>query len=294
VTEPAALACARLGWPAAEVEVVQVADRLEVLHPAVQPGRRLLALPAGGDTPARICALLVARGYGGSEVRALERLGAPGERVLAASAARWIYPPAAAGTVVAVRCRPDAGAPLLTRTPGLPSAAYAGPVAAPQVRALTLAALAPVPGQLLWDVGAGAGGVAIEWMRAHPSCRAVAVERHPERADAAERNAAALGVPGLRVLRGTAPRVLAGLEPPAAVSVAAADPAVLAACWDALPPGGRLVATATETATGADAAADAEAVLADWHARHGGDLYHVAITRADAASRVTQWVAIRG
>src|SRR3712207_9394623 len=50
------------------------------------------------------------------------------------------------------------------------------------LRASALARLQPRPGELLWDVGAGAGSVAIEWLRSHPGCRAVAVEQHEQRA----------------------------------------------------------------------------------------------------------------
>ena len=284
------LACARLGWPAEEVDVVSLAGRsAALLHPAVAPDRRLLVLSADSTSPAQVCALLVARGYGASEVRVFERLGSPAERMLAASAAGWIYPVIDALNLVAVRCRAGPGAPLLTRTPGLPAVAYpgGGPLAAAEIRAVTLAALVPVPGQLLWDVGAGAGGVAIEWMRSHPACRAAAVERHPDRADGIERNAAALGVPGLRIVRGTAPGALAGLERPAAVSVSggATTDGVLAACWEALLPGGRLVASADTPL--------AEELLAGWQRRVGGGLRRITVSRAvpagatDAVSGVT-------
>jgi precorrin-6Y C5,15-methyltransferase (decarboxylating) len=219
--------------------------------------------------------------------------------MLAASAAGWIYPVVDPLNLIAVRCRAGAGAPLLTRSPGLPDQAYphGDGLTGPEVRAVTLAALAPVPGQLLWDVGAGAGGISIEWMRSHPACRALAVERQQDRADSIERNARTLGVPGLRIVRGSAPGALAGLERPAAVFVSggAAAAGVLAACWDALPPGGRLVADARTP--------QAEALLSGWQRRAGGELRRVAVSRAvpgggqtpwwSPATPVAQWVVTR-
>ncbi|MEU4536036.1 precorrin-6y C5,15-methyltransferase (decarboxylating) subunit CbiE [Streptosporangium sp. NPDC023825] len=218
------LACARLGWAADRVEVVSLVARpAEVLHPLVHDGRRVLVLSADGRTPARVAGLLAARGYGASPMTVLERLGGPGERAVSGTAAAWSLTATHDLNVVAVECRADAGTVPLPRLPGLPDEAFEhdGQLTKSEVRAVTLSRLAPVPGQLLWDVGAGAGSIGIEWMRAHPDNRAVAVESHPGRAAAVARNAAALGVPGLDVVTGAAPAALAGLEPPDAVSSAA-------------------------------------------------------------------------
>jgi precorrin-6Y C5,15-methyltransferase (decarboxylating) len=149
---------------------------------------------------------------------------------------------------------------------------------------VTLARLGPVPGGLLWDVGAGAGSVAIEWCRAHPACRAVAVEHEPARADRVARNAAALGVPQVAVVRDAAPEALKGLaEPPDAVFVGGGVtvPGVLEACWAALGPGGRLVVNAVTV--------ESEAVVLRWHAEHGGDLVRLAVDRAAPVGGFTGW-----
>jgi precorrin-6Y C5,15-methyltransferase (decarboxylating) len=156
-----------------------------------------------------------------------------------------------------------------------------------EARAIALAQLAPRPGQLLWDVGAGAGSVGIEWMRAEVGCRAIAVEREPARAARIERNARALGVPDLRVMVGTAPEALGGLPEPAAVFVGGGVSAegVLPACWAALPEDGRLVAHAVTL--------EAESALGIWHARHGGTLTRVEIQRAAPLGRLTGWTPAR-
>ncbi|MEU8384284.1 precorrin-6y C5,15-methyltransferase (decarboxylating) subunit CbiE [Streptosporangium sp. NPDC048865] len=280
------LACARLGWAADRVEVVSLVTRpVETLHPVVHDGRRVLVLSADGRTPARVAGLLAARGYGASSMTVLERLGGAGERALSGTAATWSPPVTHDLNVVAVECRADAGTVPLPRLPGLPDEAYEhdGQLTKSEVRAVTLSRLAPVPGELLWDVGAGAGSIGIEWMRAHPDNRAVAVESHPERAAGVARNAAALGVPGLDVVTGAAPAALAGLARPDAVFVGGGVtvPGMVEACWKALRPGGRLVANAVTV--------ESEAVLARWHGRLGGGMVRLAVSRAAPVGGFTGW-----
>jgi precorrin-6Y C5,15-methyltransferase (decarboxylating) len=279
------LACARLGWAVEETSVVTLVGRpVELLHPHVQPGRRLLVLGSDGGTPAEVAALLTERGYGASTLSVLGDLGGPAETVVAGPAAAWAgRGPALA--VTAVECRADAGTVPLPTTPGLPDTAYEsdGQLTKADVRAVTLARLVPVPGQLLWDVGAGAGSIGIEWMRVHPSSRAVAVEASDERAARIDRNAQRLGVPGLQVVTGRAPDVLSGLPRPDAVFIGGGltVPGVPDACWAALPPGGRLVANAVTV--------ESEAVLAAWSGHVGGDLVRIGVQHAVPVGRFTGW-----
>jgi precorrin-6Y C5,15-methyltransferase (decarboxylating) len=274
------LACARLGWSVEDVEIVSLVGRpVESLLPL--PGRRMLVLSAGADTPGQVAAQLRARGFGPTRMTVLDELGGPGERRHDGVAETWDARVGALN-VIALDCR---GTTSLGRVPGLPDDAFEhdGQLTKREVRAVTLAALAPLPGQLLWDVGAGSGSVAIEWLRTHPSCRAVAVESRPERAARAGRNAAALGVPGLTVVGGRAPEALAGLPAPDAVFVGGGVSAdgVLAACWDALSPGGRLVANAVTL--------ESEAVLTRWHADVGGTLRRIEVSRAAPVGGFTGW-----
>ncbi|MEI4272535.1 precorrin-6y C5,15-methyltransferase (decarboxylating) subunit CbiE [Klenkia sp. LSe6-5] len=278
------LACARLGWAVEDTQVVSLVGRpVELLHPHVHPGRRLLVLGSDGGTPAAVAALLTARGYGESVVTVLAALGGPEEAMTTGTAAAWAdrtHPL----VVTAVECR---GSALLPTTPGLPDDAFEhdGQLTKSEVRAVTLARLAPVPGQVLWDVGAGSGSIGIEWMRVHPSSRAVAVEPVAERAARITRNAAALGVPGLQVVHGRAPEALAGLPAPDAVFVGggATTPLLLDACWDALAPGGRLVVNAVTV--------QSEAVLADWQSRYGGAMVRLAVQRAEPVGGFLGWRA---
>jgi precorrin-6Y C5,15-methyltransferase (decarboxylating) len=273
------LACARLGWAMEEVEVVGLVGRpVEHLHPYITPGRRLLILGAAAAT---VAGTLSSRGYGTSRLTVLEQLGGPDERVVRGTAASaW-----SAGdplTIVAVEC---AGAASVPAVPGLPDDAYVhdGQLTKREVRAIALARLAPTPGQLLWDVGAGAGSIAIEWMRVHRSCRAVAVEADPSRAARVHANALALGVPNLSIVEGRAPAALAGLPRPDAIFIGGGltEPGMVEACWAALTPGARLVANAVTL--------ESEAVLAAWHAKVGGDLTRIEVSRAGAVGGFTAW-----
>ncbi|MGW5775914.1 precorrin-6y C5,15-methyltransferase (decarboxylating) subunit CbiE [Streptomyces sp. NPDC003863] len=293
-------ACARLGWPLEAVETLSLVARpLAALSAALHEGRRLLVLSEGADTAARVAELLRDTGWGGTRIRVLEQLGGPAERLLDGTAADWPHERTDPLNVLALDCARDPGTLRLGAAPGLPDEAYEhdGQLTKRYVRAATLAALAPAPGELLWDVGGGSGSIGVEWMRTHRSCRAIAVEKSPERAARITRNADALGVPGLKVVTGPAPAALSGLETPSAVFIGGglAAPGLLDTCWEALPPGGRLVANTVTL--------ESEALLARWYGRHGGELIRLAVSTAvpvggftgwRQAMPVTQWSVTKG
>lgn len=213
------------------------------------------------------------------------------ERVLTSRAEGWREEPAADLNTIAVACAADGSTLLLPRLPGLPDDAFThdGQLTKREVRAATLAALAPLPGGLLWDVGAGCGSVAIEWMRAARGARALAVERDAARQALIAGNAAALGVPELVIVAGAAPAALNGLDAPDAVfiggGIAADGAALFERCWRALPSGGRLVANVVTV--------EGEAALARWHAEIGGNLTRIAIARTAPMGRLTGWRPFR-
>lgn len=282
-------ACARLGWPVEDTGVVTLVGRPAArLAAALHEGRRLLVLSAGADTPVEVAALLRDRGYGPTRMRVLEQLGSDAERHVDGTADTWdTGAPRAvdALNVIALDCRRAPGALRLSAAPGLPDEAYEhdGQLTKRHVRAATLAALAPAPGELLWDIGGGSGSIAIEWMRTHPSCRAVTVERDAVRAERIARNADTLGVPALRVVRGSAPGALAGLPAPDAVFIGGGltAPGLLDACWDALAPGGRLVANTVTL--------ESEALLAERYRALGGELVRLAVAHAVPVGGFTGW-----
>ena len=281
------LACARLGWAAQAVRTLSLHGRPpELLHPFIQPGVRLLALSANAGTPGEVARILCERGYGGSRLTVLSHLGGEKERTHEASAESYRADNAAANlNTLAIECVAGPGAPLMPRTPGLADEHYEhdGQLTKREVRAMTLAALGPVPGQLLWDVGAGCGSVGIEWMRSHPDCRAVAIEPDAGRVAMIAANVAALGTPGLEVVSGRADAALEGLDAPDAVFVGGGitEPGLLDRCWSALEVGGRLVANVVSV--------EGEAALARWHRSHGGSLTRIAITRCEPLGRYRGW-----
>ncbi|HUC61929.1 MAG TPA: precorrin-6y C5,15-methyltransferase (decarboxylating) subunit CbiE [Alphaproteobacteria bacterium] len=293
------LACARLGWSVAETGTLSLHGRpLDLLNAWLESGARLLALSENGATPAAVAGHLRAHGYGRSRLWALERLGGPRERILAGTAADWRANDVADLNLVAIECVAEPGAIVRARVPGLPDDAFRhdGQLTKREVRAVTLAKLAPGPRGLLWDVGAGCGSVAIEWMRVPGARRAIAIEPDASRRRLIADNAASLGAPGLEIVAGSAPEALQGLAAPDAVFVGggSAHAGVIEACWAALAPGGRLVANAVTL--------EGEAKLVEWHGRVGGELVRIAIERAEPigqrmgwrpARAVVQWAAAK-
>jgi precorrin-6Y C5,15-methyltransferase (decarboxylating) len=215
----------------------------------------------------------------------LEELGGPAERVTDSTAEAWGAAEAGPLHAVAVECRAAPQGLALPRTPGLPDDAYEsdGQLTKWPVRAVTVAALRPAPGLLLWDVGAGSGSVAVEWLRSEPQARAVAIEARRDRAERIRLNALQLGVPALAVREGTAPAALRGLDAPDVVFVGGGVSAdgVLAACWEALRPGGRIVANAVTLA--------GEQALHAARAAHGGSLLRLAVSRAEPVGGLEAW-----
>ena len=282
------LAAARMGWSLQDVVTLSAHGRpLALVRPHLHPGARLIVLTSDGAGPAALAALMTALGFGPSRLTVLEALGGPRERLRTTTAGGFDLDAIDALNVVAIEVVADAGAAILPLTSGLPDALFEsdGQLTKREIRALTLSALAPRRGELLWDVGAGSGSVGIEWMLADPSLAAIAIEARSDRAGRVRRNADALGVPGLRLVEGAAPVALATLPVPDAVFVGggATDPGVLDAVIAALKPGGRLVVNAVTVET--------EAVLAARYAAHGGDLVRLQVARAAPVGGMTGWRA---
>ena len=280
-----ALACARMGWSAADVELVSaVARPSEVVVRALQPGRRIVAYVTGADGAARLARVLCDRGFGASAFTVLSQLDGPGERRLDTTASEAVDLACDPLHVVAIAA---AGGPARPRTPGLPDDAYDtdGQLTKRHVRAVTLAALGPLPGELLWDVGAGSGSIAIEWLRAERTASAVAIEPRADRAERIGRNALALGVPELRVVCAAAPEALRDLAAPDAVFIGGGitTPGVLDACWAALRTGGRIVAN-TVTLEGERAVVAAQQAF-------GGALTRIDVAHAEPLGAFTGWRA---
>jgi precorrin-6Y C5,15-methyltransferase (decarboxylating) len=293
------LACARLGWSSAEIALVSIVHRpIEQINRHLYPCQRLIIYSENGSSPGRIAQFLKSRGYGKSTITVFEHLGGEREKRYDMMAQDWSLDCAADLNVVAVNCNPDETIEPLPMTAGLPDDAYEtdGQLTKCEVRAVTLARLAPLPGQTLWDVGAGTGSVGIEWMRAHSSCRTIAFECRADRAERIRHNANRLGTAELLVVTGKAPATFEKLEQPDAIFIGGgvSAPDLVLSCWDRLRPGGRLVAN-TVTIAG-------EATIASWQMKLGGELSRITITRSQmiggmlgwrALTPVTQWVVVK-
>jgi precorrin-6Y C5,15-methyltransferase (decarboxylating) len=293
------LAAARLGWALPDVALVSVHGRaLDRIRPHLHPGARVLALTSDSEGPAALARLLAESGFGASRLTVLEALGGAHERIRTTDAAKFDLAEVAELNTVAVEVVAAPGARIVAYAPGLADALFEhdGQITKREIRAVTLSSLAPLRGELLWDVGAGSGSIGIEWMLVHPSMRAIAIEARADRAARISRNAAAFGVPDLEVVEGAAPKAVAGLVTPDAVFVGggASDEDALDAVIAALRPGGRLVVNAVTLQT--------EAELIGRHATLGGTLTRIAISRADrvggktgwrSAMPVTQWVWVK-
>ncbi len=291
------LAAARLGWSLQDCRWLSLHGRdLRLVIPQLQPRARLLLLTWDEHTPMALAALLVARGFGGSRLHVMQALGGPRERIATARAESFVLDELDPLNVVALEVEAGAEARVIPLVPGLPDEWFEhdGQITKAAVRAATLAALRPFRGAHLWDIGSGSGSVAIEWMLRDPAMRATAIDRRTDRIARIERNAGALGVPGLALATGPAPQALAGLAPPDAIFIGggAGDPELVDAAWAALPAGGRLVINAVTLETAS--------ALAGLQIARGGELTTLAVTHAVPVGRyrgwrpampVTQWAA---
>jgi precorrin-6Y C5,15-methyltransferase (decarboxylating) len=277
-----ALARARMGWSFESCAVVSVVGRpVSLVLRECAPERRVLVLSSDASTPAEVAALLTSSGWGASRMTVLGDLGSSVESSVSGVASSW----SESSPRLNVIALEVSGNGLASWAPGLPDDAFEndGQLTKRDLRASALARLMPVPGQVLWDVGAGAGSVGIEWMRAHPTCRTIAIESDPVRGDRIMRNARALGVPDLQLVVGRAPDALEGLPAPDAIFIGggATREGVLDTCLSSIKPGGRLVVHGVTLET--------ETLLAKAYADHGGELNRFGVEAAAPIGGFTGW-----
>lgn len=281
VTLPApsafSMAAARVGWAVQDCALVTLHGRaFEKIVPHLQPGRRILVLSWDGTTPARLAEHLTLHGMGRSRLIVLEAMGGVRERMLSTTADDFDRADLDPLNTVAIEVVAGPDARILPLAAGIPDSYFEndGQITKREIRATTLSKLAPRHGELLWDVGAGTGSIAIEWMLADPKNRAVAIEPKPDRLARIARNAAAFGVPDLAIVEGFAPAALFGLPTPNAIFLGGggSDTALVEECMERLAPGGRLVINAVTLETQAE-------VIGHFKA-HGGDLVQISIARA--------------
>ncbi len=281
------LAASRLGWSLPEVETISLCGRHPYLINALlYPGAKILALSADRFTPGIVANILNQQDKGDVQITVLEHLGGVAEKISTSSAATWPGLEIAQLNMIALSC--PAHITGTSRSPGLPDDIYChdGQITKREIRAMTLAALSPLPGQVLWDIGAGSGSIGIEWMRSHPRNLTIAIEQHPQRRQNLANNAAALGVPNLQIFPGAAPTALPDLIAPDAIFIGGGltNPDVFEQCWHHLKAGGRLVANAVTVET--------EQRIFQLHSQYGGTLSRMAIQRAEPVGKFWGWKAL--
>lgn len=281
------LAASRLGWALQDTVTLGLNMRglTPLLRRHIHHGHRILALALNGGTPGEVAGLLTAAGYGPSKITILEALGGPRERIRSTTAEAFALVDVDPLNVIGIDVVAGPAAQPIPFVAGLPDAYFEsdGQLTKREVRAITVSSLQPCPGELLWDVGAGSGSVGIEWMLAHPSNRAIALERDETRAARAARNAVALGVPHFEIRHGSAPDALEGLPSPDAIFIGCgtSDRNLIETCWKALKPGGRIVVNSVTLESEV-------AVLRAYHA-HGGTLTRLGIERAEPLGKRLTW-----
>lgn len=293
------LAAARLGWSLPDCDTLTLHGRPAAqIEAFIQPGVRLIALTENDQTIAEVARRLVARRFGQSRITVLENMGGPRDKQSSFLAMDYRSASFSDLNTLGIECVADDGAALLPRVPGLPDEAYLhdGQLTKREVRAATLAALAPTPDALLWDVGAGCGSIAIEWMRSVRGARAIAVEHNEHRLAMLAENADRLGTPRIYIVKGEAPAALAGLKRPDAVFIGGGmgDPGVFETSWEALKPGGRIVGNVVTL--------EGELHVIDLQEKHGGDLVRIDVSVLSKVGNlralkprmsVLQWRAIK-
>jgi precorrin-6Y C5,15-methyltransferase (decarboxylating) len=285
-TSAFSLAAARLGWALQDCALLTLHGRpLQRIVPYLQPDRRILALSWDGTTPGRLAKLLTERGMGRSAMTICENMGGPRERLRRWSASEFSDDEVEPLNTIAVEIHAERDARVVPMATGLPDDWFEhdGQITRREIRAITLASLAPRQGERLWDIGAGSGSVSIEWMLRDASNSAIAIERNKERAARIARNANAIGVPDLMIVEGRAPAALEGLPRPDAIFVGGGATAegVLDAAWAALAPGGRLVVNGVTIET--------QAELTRRFTAQGGELVSINLAHADPVGGFHGW-----
>ena len=280
------LAAARLGWSLQDTALATLNGRaLEGLVRHLHDGAKILALSWDDKTPAKAAELLRTRGFSKSTITVLEHLSGERERITQATANAFDVQDISPLNVIAIEAIAEPAARIIAHAPGLPDDYFEhdGQITKREMRAVTLSALSPRNNELLWDIGLGAGSVAIEWLLCRPSLRAIGFEKNPERADRAQRNAIALGAPELKVVTGAAPESLSNQDQPDVIFIGGGltTTGLFDTAWQALKPGGRLVANAVTL--------ESEKELIDLHAVHGGELTRVGLAHAEKVGTRHGW-----
>ena len=284
------LAAARLRLPIAKCVCLTLHGRkVEHLIRYLAPKAKLLILAHDRKTPENVAKTLKKAGYGAAKMIALAHIGGQSEKRHDGTAEDWVKSPPQVDDfhVLAVFC-PFVLKTFTSRAAGLPDNHYQsdGNMTKAEIRAVTIARLAPAPDQLLWDLGCGFGSVGIEWMRIAERAHAIGVDRCEARITMARENAMNLGVPEWKGIIGEALTTLADLPQPDAVFIGGGlSREMIEAIIPRLSPLGRLVVNAVTV--------ESEAIIITAQSDFGGEMSRIAISRAEAVGNYLGWRPLR-
>ena len=280
------LAAARLSWGLSDpmVRTISIHSQpFSAINKEIISGHRLLILSKDGDSPKQIATLLMERGFGESKIAVLEHMGGNKERRVNGTASdNWKKYSFSNLNILAVDCKASTQAVQWSLNPGLPEKAYIhdGKITKRVIRAVTISALEPMPGHVLWDVGSGSGSIAIEWLRSCSSVKAVAIERDKKQLSRIKLNSETLGTPHLKIVEGQAPKIFLKIkENPQKIFIGGgiSSPKIINECIERLLPTGLIIANSVTIES-------KQKLLRLWK-KYGGDLTTLATSSANSIGR---------
>ncbi len=294
------LAASKLHWPMQNIDFISLhGRRIENLHKYLLPQNKILALTSDKNTLLDVALLLEQRGFENSNLFILENLGAKSENIISLKAHQAKKQKIGNFYVLGIECVSHEQAPLLPTLAGLDDSNFIcdGQLTKREVRAVTIAKLAPFPNAILWDIGAGCGSIAIEFMRAARGAKAICFERNKKRIKMIEQNAKNLGTPNIEIIRGDALDNLHKFSPPDAIFIGGdvANNNLFEKSFMALKNGGRMVVNAVTI--------EGKKALFERYKNLGGELIEINIARAkqigasdifEPKITITQWFIIKG
>lgn len=250
-------ACHKQGLSLQDVTVLSLHGRpLEKIRTQLKANTTLVILTDKNSQPQTLARECQAAGFAQSRLSVYENLGYEKERVQGFTVDELLALPEQSFdplhvTIIHVKGRGG----VLPEFPGIPDEHYVtgaepgkGMISKREVRLAILSHLQPSKGDVIWDVGAGCGGVAVELAYWNEGLSVHAVECHPDRLDCLYENQDRFGLKcNLHVHKGRAPAVLAKLPQANKVFIGGSDgelAGLLDYTWQQLPAGGLLVASA--------------------------------------------------
>jgi len=250
------MACHQLGLSLQDVEVLSLHGRpLEKIRSKLKARQTLVILTDKNSQPQALARECIAAGFDESRLSVCEMLGYPHQRVTHYSADEISHVNIDFDALHVTVIETQGKGGVLPEFPGIPDASYVtdkengkGMLTKRDVRLSILSLMQPANHEVIWDIGAGCGGVSVELAYWNETTQVVAIEHHDERFKCLKANRNKFGVmSNLTAVQGRAPEALEELPAPDKIFIGGSDgslPELLELCWSKLPAQGLLVASA--------------------------------------------------